>query len=125
MPIRFIPSVTKFIENDWNEMGVYSLTREQKNELLDSNKLIHHRLILPKGNKFDEHAHEHGQLLLIERGFLTHYANGKEYPQKEGELLVIPAGFLHTAQIGEHEDLAFVLFDKIRYIGQKNAFSPF
>lgn len=48
-----------------------------------------------------------------EKGFLTHYASGKAFPENPGELLVVPAFLPHTGKSGEKENLIVWVFVRI------------
>lgn len=112
MAKKLSKTIKEFVSSPWDKMEVYKLTARQKKELLESKLVFKQKGVMPGGFEFGEHSHSLPQLLLAEKGFLTHFAKGKAFPQKAGELLVVPANFPHTAKTGEQE-LHIIVFHKV------------
>ena len=105
-------SMKEFISGNWTKMAVFSLSKKQVSEFKNSKKLLVQKIVFPKGFAFEEHSHERAQLLIVEKGFLTHFAEGKAFPQKKNELLVVPSFLPHTGISGDKEELAVFAFVK-------------
>jgi len=78
-------------------MIVYSLTDEQKQQLVNNKKLVKREYFFRKGDEWREHSHKEPQILLLIEGQLTHKANSMDYVQYLNDLLIVPANLPHTA----------------------------
>ncbi len=111
MKERLPVPIDEFIESDWNKMEVYEITLDDRASLLSNSRLTRKEYKFERGKEFPLHQHEVPQLLLVEQGELTHYAEDKAYVQHQGELLVVPANLPHSALAGSLE-LAVYVFKK-------------
>ncbi len=114
MAAKTLPkSMKEFISGNWGKMEVYKLSPSQIKELLESMDVFRQKGTFPPGVEVEEHSHSIPQLLLVEKGFLTHFAEGKAFPQKHGELLVVPANLPHTAKTSAKGELEIWVFHKV------------
>ena len=106
-------TIDELIEKPWNKFIVYTLSNDEKKQLINHEGLTKQPYNFPKGNVWSEHQHEKPQLLLVIKGELTHKADGKEYHQLQNDLLIVPANKLHKAYSGKNTDLIVYAFNKI------------
>ena len=104
--------IDEFIESEWNEMEIYEITLDDKARLLGNSRISKKEYKIEKGKEFPLHQHDVPQLLLVEKGELTHYAEGREYAQYPNELLIVPANLPRSALAGKLEELVVYVFKK-------------
>ena len=56
---------------------------------------------LPPRRRFDPHGHDFAEIFIIEKGSLTHIANGVQIPMGKGSIALIRPGDTHEIRSGE------------------------
>lgn len=104
-------TIDEFVRSDWDEMIVYTLSQNQKDELMNNQAVTKKEYRSPKGYVYETHQHETPQLILVVKGELTHVAEGNKYVQNPNDLLVVPANLPHHGYVGK-EELVVYAFNK-------------
>ncbi len=52
----------------------------------------------PPGRLYEDHAHDHDEVIALVRGGITFEIAEVDYPLAPGDILFLPAGTLHAAQ---------------------------
>lgn len=108
------PSLLEFQHRDWSTVPVERIAQGIDRQIVWGERVMVCRLRLDPHVVTAVHSHPHEQLVIVQRGRVTFFVEGREHLASAGDILCFPSGIEHGATMLDEEVVLIDIFSPIR-----------